>query len=327
LWSQHYVNRREFIATVLSTVCTPFAVEAQQTGKVHRIGWLDYSSSAENLGIFAQAMGARGWIQGRTFSIEYRGGEGKIERLTTAAAELVRLPVDVIVAPGTSEALAAKKATGSIPIVMTGADDPVERGLVASLARPGGNITGLASARKELSGKLLSLLRELIPRASSVAVLWDSTDPDHRVILGHFQVAARTLGVSLNSVQVQRYTEVEPAFAAIKKQGNQVLIVPLSSMLVPRWIADLALKYGLPLTSTSPGYAYEGGLMAFTDDWNAVFDRAATFVDRILKGAKPADLPVELPTKFKLIVNAKTAQTLGLKIPPSIMLRADSVIE
>ena len=229
------MNRREFIATALSAVCTPFAVEAQQTGKVHRIGWLDYSSSAENLGIFAQAMGTRGWIQGRTFSIEYRGGEGKIERLTTVATELVRLPVDVIVAPGTSEALAAKKATGSIPIIMTGADDPVERGLVASLARPGGNITGLASARKELSGKLLSLLRELIPRASSVAVLWDSTDPDNRVILGHFQVAARTLGVSLNSVQVQRYTEVEPAFAAIAQQGvGAILILPDSFITTRR---------------------------------------------------------------------------------------------
>ena len=320
------MNRREFIATTLGAVCAPFAAKAQ-TGKIHRIGWLDYSSSAENLGIFVQAMSRRGWIQGRTFSVEYRGGEGKIERLATVAAELVRLPADVIVAPGTAEALAAKKATSLIPIVMTGVDDPVERGLVASLARPGENITGLANAGKELNGKLLSLLRELIPRASSVAVLWDSTDPDHRMILGHLQVAARTLGVSLNAVQVQRYTEIEPAFAAIKKQGNQMLIVPLSDMLVPRWIADLALKYGLPLASTSPGYAYEGGLMAYTDDWKAVFDRVATFVDRILKGAKPADLPVELPTRFKLIVNAKTARTLGLTIPPSIMVRADSVIE
>lgn len=321
------MNRREFVAAALSTACTPFAVEAQPTGKAYRVGWLDYSSSAENLGIFAQAMGARGWIDGKSFRIEYRGGEGKLERLSTVTAELVRLPVDVIVAPGTAEALAAKKATGSIPIVMTGVDDPVERGLVGSLARPGGNISGLASARKELNEKLLSLLRELLPRATSVAVLWDATDPEHQVILGNLQGAARTLGVSVNSVPVRRYTEIEPAFAAIKKQGNHMLIVPLSSMLVPRWIADLALKHGLPLASTAPGYAYEGGLMAFTDDWNAVFDRAATFVDRILKGAKPADLPVELPTKFKLIINAKTAQMLGLKIPPSIILRAEHVIE
>ncbi len=264
------MNRREFIAAALSTTCAPFAVEAQQAGKAYRVGWLDYSSSAENLGIFAQAMGARGWIDGKSFGIEYRGGEGKVERLSTVTAELVRLPVDVIVAPGTAEALAAKKATGSIPIVMTGVNDPVERGLVGSLARPGGNITGLASAHKELNGKLLSLLRELFPRASSVAVLWDSTDPEHRVILDHLQGAARTLGVSLNSVPVQRHTEVEPAFAAIKKQGSQVLIVPLSSMLIPRWIADLALKEVLPLAATSPVYAYVGGLMAFSDDWMAV---------------------------------------------------------
>ncbi len=199
---------------------------------------------------------------------------------------------------------------------MTGVNDPVERGLVASLARPGGNITGLANAGTELNGKLLSLLRELIPRASSVAVIWDSTDPEHRSDTW-LSPARRPRRWACRSTpcRCERYTEVEPAFAAIRKQGNQMLIVPSSSMLIPRWIADLALKYQLPLASTSPGYAYEGGLMAYTDDWNAVFDRVATFVDRILKGAKPADLPVELPAKFKLIVNAKTARTLGLTIP------------
>ena len=321
------MNRRKFIAAVLGTACTPSGVAAQQTGKIYRVGWLDYSSSAENLGIFAQAMGARGWQDGKTFRIDYRGGEGKIERLSAVAAELARLSADIIIAPGTPEALAAKKATASIPVVMAGVDDPIELGLVASLSRPGGNITGLTNARKELSAKLLSLLRELFPRAGSAAVLWDAMDPENKVILGYFQGAARTLGVSLNSVPVQRHTEVEAAIAATKKQANPMLIVLPSALLVPRWIADLALKYGLSLASTSPGYAYEGGLMAYTDDWNAVFDRAANFVDRILKGAKPADLPVELPTKFKLIVNTKTAQMLGLAIPPSIRLRADHVIE
>ena len=158
-------------------------------------------------------------------------------------------------------------------------------------------------------------------------MLWESTNPEIQVTLGYLQAAARTLGVSLNSVPVQRYTEVEPAFAAIKKQGSQILIVPLSSMLVPGWIADLALKYKLPLASTSAGYAYEGGLLAYTDDWNAVFNRVAILVDRILKGAKPADIPVELPAKFKLIVNVKTAQALGLTIPPSIMIQVDHIIE
>jgi putative tryptophan/tyrosine transport system substrate-binding protein len=321
------VNRRKFTAAALGAACLPFGAGAQPTARVQRVGWLDYSSSAENLGIFAQAMGARGWLDGKTYRIDYRGGEGNSARLATVAAELARLPADIIIAPGTVEALAAKKATAAIPIVMAGVDDPVELGLVASLSRPGGNVTGLTNARKELSGKLLSLLREVFPRASSAALLWDATDPEHKVVLAYFQGAAKTLGVSLNAVPVQRHTEVEAAMAGIRRQGNPMLIVPPSSMLVPRWIADLALKYGLPLASTSPGYAYEGGLMAFTDDWNAVFDRAANFVDRILKGARPADLPVELPTKFKLIVNAKTAQALGLAVPPSIMLRADHVIE
>jgi len=320
------MNRRGTLVTLLALGVAPRIVGAQQPGKTYRVGWLDYSSSAENLGIFVQAMGERGWLEGKTFKVEYRGGEGKTEQLSKMAAELVRLPVDVIVAPGTREAIAAKKATGSIPIVMMGVDDPVESGLVASLARPGGNVTGLASARRELSGKLLSLLREFFPRASSVAVLWDSTNPEIQVTLGYLQIAARKLGVSLNSVPVQRYTEVEPAFASIKKQGNQMLIVLSSSMLVPGWIADLALKYQLPLASTFAGYAYEGGLMAYTDDWSAVFHRVAAFVDRILKGAKPADLPVELPAKFKLIVNAKTAQALGLAIPPSIMIQVDHII-
>jgi putative tryptophan/tyrosine transport system substrate-binding protein len=322
-----WVSRRELIAVVLGIVCTPFTVAAQQTSKVYRIGWLDYSSSGENLGIFVQAMGARGWVDGRTFRIEYRGADGRVEQLSAVAAELVRLPAELILAPGTLEALAVKKATNSIPIVMTGVDDPVESGLVESLARPGGNITGVANVRRELTEKLLSLLREVFPSASSVAVLWDATYRDHLAILGHLQNAARRLGVSLHSVPVHRHTEVEPAFAAIKKQGSPVLIVPLSSMLVPGWIADLALKHRLPLASTSPGYVYEGGLIAYTDDWNAVFDRAAAFVDRILKGAKPADLPVERPTRFKLIVNMKTAQTLGLVIPPAIMLRADDIIK
>jgi putative ABC transport system substrate-binding protein len=210
---------------------------------------------------------------------------------------------------------------------MTGVDDPVERGLIGSLARPGGNITGVSNIAGELSEKLVSLLRELLPRASRVAVLWDSSHPDHRAILKHLQLATGKLGMSLDSTPVQRHIEVEPTLTEIKKQGAHVLIVLSSSMLVPGWIADVSLKHRRPLASTSPGYVYEGGLIAYTDDWNAVFDRAAAYVDKILKGAKPADLPVERPTKFKLIVNAKTAQTLGLTIPASILLRADHIIE
>jgi putative ABC transport system substrate-binding protein len=321
------VRRRKFVAATVGMAWGTSAVHAQQTGRVYRVGWLDFSSSAENLGIFKKAMSAQGWLEGKSFKLEYRGGEGKVEHLAKAAAELVRLPVDIIVTPGAPETLAAKKATVSIPIVMTGVDDPVARGFVATLARPGGNVTGLTNSRWELTGKLLSLLRELSPRASSAAVIWDASDPEQGVNFGHLQAAARTLGVALLSMPVQRHTDVEPAFAAIKKQKTQLLIVQPSNMLIPSWIADLAQKGGLPLASTSPAYVYEGGLISYTDDWNAVFDRVANYVDRLLKGAKPADLPVELPTKFKLIVNAKTARSLGLAIPSSITVRADHIVE
>jgi putative ABC transport system substrate-binding protein len=308
-------------------MCAPLAVVAQPASRLQRIGWLDLSSAAENIGIFTQALSARGWQEGQTFRIDYRGGEGNPERLAAVAAELVRLPAGVIVAPGTPEALAARKATTAIPVVMADVDEPVDRGLVASLARPGGNLTGLANARRELTGKLVSLLHESLPRARSTAVLLDANDPEHKVILGQIQATARTLGVAVNALQVQRHDDVEPAFATMKKQGNAMLIVPPSSMLNSKWIADLALKNALPLASTAPGYVYDGGLMAFTNDWHAVFDRVATFVDKILKGAKPADLPVELPTKFKLVLNGKTARSLGIVLPTSIMLRADYVIE
>jgi len=320
------VNRREFALGALAGWCLPGPAGAQSAARVRRVGWLDFSSAAENLGIFEQGMASRGWTKGKTYRLDYRGGEGRVERLAAIAEDLARLPADVVVAPGTPEAIAAKKATGAIAIVMAGVDDPVGRGLVANLARPGANVTGLANAGDELNAKLLSLLREILPRTANVVVLWDATDPAHRVVLGQLQAAAKSLGLTVIPTEVQRHTDVEPAFAAIGKQGKPMVVVPPSGMLIPRWIADLALKHGLPLASTSAGYAYEGGLMAYTEDWNAVFDRVAALVDRILKGARPGDLPVELPAKFKLVVNARTAQALGIAIPPSILVRADHVI-
>jgi putative ABC transport system substrate-binding protein len=319
------MNRREFAGAlaVLSLHGNAFA----QADRIRRIGWLDFSSSSENLGVFQQSLATRGWVKGKTFTLEYRGGEGRAARLATVTAELVRLPVDILVAPGTPEVLAARDATKTVPIVMAGVDDPVAQKLVASLARPGRNITGVASARRELGAKLLSLVRELGPAASRVAVLWEAADPDHRAILGDLRASATTVNLTLNAVEVQGYMDVEPAIVSIKRQGGKVLVVPPSSMLVPRWIADLAMTHGLALASTSPGYVYEGGLIAYTDDWNAVYDRVATFVDRILKGAKPQDLPVELPAKFRLIVNKKTARALKLALPQSILVQADAVIE
>jgi putative ABC transport system substrate-binding protein len=320
--------RRSLVGAVAGAwLATPGLGSAQPAVKLSRIGWLDFSSSAENLGVFVQAIKARGWVDGKSFKLEYRGAEGLAAKLAAAAAELVRVPVDVIVVPGSVEAVAARKATTATPVVMAGIDDPVGLGLIASLARPGGNVTGLATARGELSAKLLSLLREQFPRATAGAVLWDSTDPDHRYIVTHLQSAARTLGLGLNLHQVKHHSEVKPAFAAIKKQGNQLLVIAPSAMLVPRWVADVALENGLPLASTSPAYAYEGGLMAYSADWQTVFAQVAGFVDRILKGENPADLPVELPTKYKLVINARTAKALGVAIAPGILLRADHVVE
>jgi len=243
------------------------------------------------------------------------------------AAELVRLPVDTIVAPGVTEVAAARRATRSIPIVMAGVDDPVARGLVASLARPGRNVTGVAGAARDLSAKLLAAVRDIAPAKARVAVLTVSTDSEHRGIVSDLRAAARALNVPLTAIDVTEYTDVEPAFVAIKRQGSKALIVPGSTMLVPRWIADLALMHGLALASTSPAYAYEGALICVTEDWSAVFDRVAAYVDRILKGARPETLPVETPAKFRMIINRKTARALKLTLPQSLVARADSVIE
>ena len=321
------------VTLVLGILAAPLAADAQQPGKVHRIGWLDHTSYGYNLSTFAQALGELGWVQGKTFVVEYRGGEGKVERLQGLAAELVRLPADVIVAPGIPEALAAKKTTSTIPIVILDVADPVGSGLVSSLARPGGNVTGLTSTNAELSGKLIALLKEAVPRATRVAVLWEPADPDHRAILNNLRSAAQAVRVTLQSVEVRRHTEIEPAFSTMKRQRAEVLIVLGSMMLVPEWIADLSLRHRLPLASIGgsvrPGAAYtwSGGLMSYEQNREAVYARAAAFVDRILKGTTPADLPVEQPTKFELVINMRTAKAFGLTIPPSIMIRADHVIE
>jgi len=320
-----YVDRRKFLGRALGTLCAP-SVAAAQAVSAYRIGWIDLSSAAEKYGMFEHEMAGIGSPNGQTFTLAYRSGDGRIDRLPSLAAELVRSGVDAIVAPGVPEVLAAKNATKTVPIVMAGVDDPVARGLVASLARPGRNVTGVARARRELNANLLSVLHELSPDAHRIAVLLVSDDPDNALVLADLRAAARKLNVSLNAIDVREYTDVEPAFNAIKRQGNGAVVVSSNNMLVPRWIADLALTHGLVLASTSPGYAYEGGVIAYTEDWPGVFARVARFVDRILKGAKPGDLPVELPSKFKLIVNARTARSLKLTIPQSILARADAVI-
>ena len=291
-----------------------------------RIGWIELSAAGDKYAMFGQEMAGIGLLDGQPPSLIYRSGDGGLERLSAVAAELARIPVDVLVAPGVAEALAAKNATKSLPIVMAGVDDPVARGLVSSLAKPGRNVTGIARVGRDLYAGLLAVMRELGPNVLRAAVLSVADDADHRLAVADLRAAARKLGVSLNAIDVREYTDVEPAFNAIKRQGHRAVIVPASTMLVPRWIADLALTHGLVLASTSADYANEGGAIAYTDDWPALLKRVATFVDRILKGAKPADLPVEVPAKFKLIVNARTARSLKLTIPPAVLRRADTVI-
>jgi putative ABC transport system substrate-binding protein len=270
-----------------------------------------------------------GYLEGQNITFESRFGEGKPDRLPGLAAELVALKVDVIVTSGTPASLAAKQATRTIPIVMAQLADPVGAGLVASLGRPGGNVTGLTTQDADLSGKRLEMLLEVVPKVSRFAVLIDETSPGSMLIARGTQVAAQSLGVQLQSLGVRGPGELDRAFSAMKEARAGALIVESSSLLFTSRtrLADLALKNRLPTVFAQREYAEAGGLMAYSADFSDLFRRTATFVDKILKGAKPADLPVEQPTKFDFVINLKTAKALGLTIPPSLLQRADQVIE
>jgi putative ABC transport system substrate-binding protein len=316
----------------LLLLAAPLAADAQQAG-TRRIGLLETSSPSparvQLWEILRQRLRELGYLEGQNIAFESRFGEGKLDRLPGLAAELVALKVDVIVTSGTPASLAAKQATRMIPIVMTQLADPVGAGLVASLGRPGGNITGLTTQDPDLAGKRLQLLLEVVPKISRLAVLLDETNPGNVFSARGTQAAARSKGVHLQSLGVRDPSELERAFSAMKEGRAGALIVESSSMLFP-WatrLADLALKNRLPTVFAQREYAEAGGLMAYAADFSDLFRRAATFVDKILKGAKPADLPIEQPTKFDFVINLKTAKALGLTIPPSILLQADRVIE
>ena len=301
--------------------------EAQQTVKVARIGFLRVSSPPDPFTEpFRQGLHELGYVEGRNISIEYRWAEGRPERLPALAAELVRLKVDVIVAAGPAVE-AASQATTTIPIVMPVVGDPVRRGLVASLARPGGNITGLTNLSAELPGKWMELLKEILPGVSRVAVLSDSHYTADQLSVS--EAAARSLGVRLQVLNVSRPEELETAFAQAKKNRAEALVV-LSSALFYVHRADLvafAAKQRLPTIYHQKDFVVgSGGLMSYGPDFHDLFRRAAGYVDKILKGAKPGDLPIEQPTKFELVVNLRTAKALGLTIPESMLLRADEVI-
>jgi len=322
-----------WLAVVLafSLILAPLAVEAQQAGKVYRIGFLGTASaSGEANRVEALRAGLRdlGYVEGKNIVIEDRWAEGKYDRLPDLVAELVALKVDVIVTTGgTPPALAAKQATTTIPIVMTGVGDAVATGLVSSLARPGGNVTGLTDLVPELMAKRLELLKEAIPRAGRVAVLSNPDNPSGVGVFKAMEVTARSLKVELQKFGVRGPNEFENAFSAMAKSGIDAVVVTQDSIFNAnvKTIADLAAKKRLPSAGTKE-FSEAGGSIGYGMNFPDNSRRAAYFVDKILKGAKPADLPVEQPTKFELVINLKTAKTLGLTIPQSLLVRADKII-
>jgi putative ABC transport system substrate-binding protein len=328
------VKRREFIALLSGAAAGwPITADAQQTAKVARIGYLALNLAAAPYlpEAFRQGLRDLGYIEGRNVMIEYRSAEGKAERLPALAAELVALKVDVIVAAGTPAALAAKQATRTLTIVFPVAVDPITSGLVTSLARPGGNITGLSVLAPELVGKCLELLKQAVPGVSRVAVLWqpgalgERTEKD---MLNGADVAARALGVRLQFVEARGPENFDRVFSEMTRARAGALTVLGSVMFVNerRRLVDLAAKNRLPAVYAQREFVDAGGLMSYGANVADLSRRAATYVDKILKGAKPADLPVEQPTKFELVINARTAKALGLTIPQSLLLRADQVI-
>jgi putative ABC transport system substrate-binding protein len=322
------------LAVVLTLILTlaPIAVEAQQAARVVRIGLLSsFSPSATEIWhqAFRQGLRDLGWVEGRNLTIEYRYAEGRIDRLPYLVAELVRLKVDLIVTSVTPDALAAKNATRDIPIVMAAAGDVTVTGLVESLARPGGNITGLSQMNPELVGKRLELLKEIVPNLSRVAVLWNPEDRISTLTWNEIQLPARGLGIELHSLEVRSSRDIGKAFEGAGRVRAGALAIMPSPVFVTnlRSLAELAVKNRLPSIFHVPDFVSAGGLVTYGPNRSDLFRRAAIYVDRILKGAKPADLPIEQPTKFELLINLKTAKALGLTIPQSVLGRADQVIE
>ncbi len=316
----------------LAILLVPLAAEAQQPGKVYRIGFLGNSTAtleAHLVGAFRDGLRDLGYEERRNILIEYRWAEGKYERFPALIAELIALKVDVIVTAGTPATLAVKKATTSIPLVMVAVADPVGDGMVASLARPGGNITGVSSIALELEGKRLELLRELVPNAAAIVVLWNPLNTSHIRALERLRAAAQVLRMKVQTVAVRVSEQLEDAFAAIVRERPDALLIVADRVFLHNRarMVDFATQNRLPGVYPHPEFVETGGLMSFGPNYVDMHRRAATYVDKILKGAQPADLPVEQPTKFQLVINLKTANALGLTIPQSVLIRADQVIQ
>jgi len=318
------------VALSLAILAAPLATAAQQPGKVPRIGVLSVFSPQGPSPADGLRRGLRelGYVEGRNINVEWRLVDGRVERYPDLAAELVRLKVDVIVAGGDSPVSAARKATRTIPIVMVHATDPVESGFAASLARPGGNITGLSTQSTELVGKRLQLLREAVPNVSRMVVLLDPKFPGSRQQAMEAELAAPSLGLQLRLMEARSQDELESSFSAMARQGAGAALVLGSGLFFSHraLIAEAAVKSRLATMCMTRAYAEARCLISYGASFTDLYRRAAYFVDRILKGAKPADLPVEQPTKFELVINLETAKALGLTIPQSLLLRADLVI-
>ena len=327
------MDRRRFLLTSLAgALAVPLAAEAQQPPRVPRIGYLsearaEAKAEQSRVAAFQQGLRQLGYVEGKDIIVEQRHAAGRVERLPELAAELVRLKVDVLVVSGRIDLVT--NVTGTIPIVMPNHADPVGVGLVASLARPGGNITGLSDQHGATPGKRLQLLKEAVPSMSRVAVLWNPGRPIALPQLKGLQAAAPALGITLLSLQVRGADDLATAFGMIRTERSEgVLLIaePTMSRLVPR-IAEFAVKSRLPTIGTTRSFAEDGLLMAYGANFDDLWRRSAAYVDKILKGANPGDLPIEQANKWDLVINFKTARALGLTIPPSLLLRADQVIE
>ncbi|PYM14385.1 MAG: ABC transporter substrate-binding protein [Candidatus Rokuibacteriota bacterium] len=325
-------DRRSFVlAITLSILASPVAVAAEQPGRA-RIGVLSTSSVSDGLEmfkVFQERLREFGYVEGQNVVFEFRGADGKNERLSSLARELLRLNVDVMVTVGTPAAAAAKEATAVTPIITAVVADPVGAGIVTGLARPGGNVTGIADLDAELSGKRLQLLGEVVPGLSRVAVMWKTGNPAHKSALREIETAAKSSGVQVQAVDVRAPSEFAAAFASMTRARAGALLLLADSMfsLYRAELLDATAKNRLPAIFWSRRFAEAGGLMSYGTNYPDLFRRAAEYVARVLKGARPADLPIEQPTKFELVINMKTARALGLSIPPSVLLRADQVID
>jgi putative ABC transport system substrate-binding protein len=322
--------RLAVVLLVLAVLSAPLAADPRSPHRLHRIGMLERTSpetNDANLEGFRQGLRELGYVEGRNLVIEYRSAEGHDERFPGLAAELVGLKVDLILTRGTPAALAAKNATGTIPVVITGVGDPVGQGVVASLAHPGGHVTGLSAIVTETYPKRVQMLKELVPRAARIAALFNLSNPALPPQWNQVEAAARSLGVRPLLLDVRTADDLGPAFDAATRQHADALIVGLDTLTQAnqRRIVDLAAQHQLPAMYASTEFV--GGLIAYGVNYPDMYRRAATFADKIFRGARPASLPVEQPTRFELVINLKTARALGLTIPPSILARADDVIE